>query len=105
MPTVTSKNREEFIKSEMEKKSGKSDSKVKFNYPYYKIGDIVRTGGTGHMMVTEHDKKGEGYIGHAVNAYGETDEPKRQKYVSHEDVGTGKHHLYAAKGDYPKKED
>jgi hypothetical protein len=104
MPTVTSKNREEFIKSEMAKKSGKSDSKVKFNYPHYKKGDIVRTG-TGHMMVTEHDKKGEAYMGHAVNAYGETDEPKRPKVVLHEEVGTGRHHLYAAKGDYPKKED
>ena len=104
MPTITSKNREEFIEKEMSKKSGKSGDKVKFNYPHYKIGDIVRMD-TGHMMVTEHDKNKEMYIGHAVHPHGETDEPKRQKMVLHEEVGTGKHHLYAAKGDYPKKED
>lgn len=105
MPTITSKNREEFIANEMAKKSGKSSDKVKFNYPHYKIGDIVRTGDTGHMMVTEHDKKGEGYIGHAVHPHGEAHEPKRQMAVMHKDVGTGRHHLYAAKGDYPKKDD
>jgi hypothetical protein len=104
MPTVTSKNREEFIEKEMAKKSGKSGDKVKFNYPHYKKGDIVRTE-TGHMMVIEHDKKGEGYIGHAVHPHGETYEPKRQMAVLHKDVGTGKHHLYAAKGDYPKKDE
>ena len=104
MPTITSKNRAEFIEKEMAKKSGKSGDKFKFNYPHYKKGDIVKTE-TGHMMVTEHDKKGEGYIGHAVHPHGEAHEPKRQMGVMHKDVGTGKHHLYAAKGDYPKKED
>ena len=98
---VTSENRQEY----MEKKLGKEEDKPKFSFPHYGIGDLVRTGGTGHMMVTEHDAKNKGYIGHAVNEYGETEEPKRQKAVLHEDVGTGKHHLYAKHGDYPQKEE
>ena len=94
---VTSENREDY----MAKKLGKEEEKPQFNFPHYGIGDIVRTGGTGHMMVSEHDEKNKGYIGHAVNKYGETEMPKRQKAVLHEDVGTGKHHLYAKHGDYP----
>ena len=80
--------------------AGKSES-PKFNFPHYGIGDLVRTN-TGHMMVTEHEPKGQGYIGHHVNEYGETKEPKSEMAVLHEDVGTGKHHLYAKHGDYPK---
>ena len=100
MPTVTSKTKAEHDRKFMEKQSGKSE-KPKFNFPHYGIGDLVRTE-TGHMMVTEHEPKGQGYIGHGVNEYGETQEPKRQMAVMHEDVGTGKHHLYAKHGDYPK---
>lgn len=98
---VTSENRAEY----MAKKLGKEEDKPAFKFPHYGIGDIVRTGGTGHMMVTEHDEKNKGYVGHAVNEYGETEEPKRQKAVLHEDVGTGKHHLYAKAGEHPEKEE
>ena len=96
---VTSENRKEY----MEKKL-KLDNSPKFSYPHYQIGDIVRTG-TGHMKVTEHDKKGEGYMGHAVTPHGEAHEPKREMAVMHKDVGTGKHHLYAKHGEYPKNEE
>ena len=106
MATVTGATKKEHDEREMAKRSGnKHDSdKPKFKFPHYKIGDIVRQD-TGHMVVTEHDKKNQGYMGHSVDAYGETIMPKRESAVLHEDVRTGKHHLYASAGDYPTKED
>jgi hypothetical protein len=100
MPLVTGKTKAEHDRKFMEKQSGKSEN-PKFDFPHYGIGDLVRTE-TGHMMVTEHDPKGQGYIGHGVNEYGETQEPKRSLAVMHQEVGSGKHHLYAKQGNYPK---
>jgi hypothetical protein len=106
MATVIGSTKAEFDKAEMTKRSGgkAEESKPKFAYPHYGVGDIVITGQTGHMMVTEHDKKGKGYFGHSVNEYGESSNPKIEKYASHEDLGTGAHHLYAKVGDYPTRE-
>ena len=58
MATVTGATKKEHDEKEMAKRSGnKHDSdKPKFKFPHYKIGDIVRQD-TGHMVVTEHDKK------------------------------------------------
>jgi beta-lactamase class D len=98
---VTSENRKEY----MDKKLGREEEKPKFKFPHYGIGDIVRTGDTGHMLVTEHDEKNQGYMGHAVNEYGEKEMPERQKAVLHKEVGTGKHHLYAKHGEHPEKEE
>ena len=107
MPTITTENRDKFISKELAKKSGKTGNSPKFNFPHYQIGDIVKTQ-SGHIKIHELTNKPQGYMGVWTNPYGKDEtkyEPnKRAIGVLHEDVGTGKHHLYAKKGDYPKQD-
>ena len=106
MALVTSKTKAQHDAKHMAKRAGEKekDEKPSFKFPHYNIGDIVKMS-NGHMKVTDlqNDKNAQMYHGVDVNQFGEESSPSFGRAAMHSEVGTGRHHLYAKKGEYPER--